>query len=688
MNEQGRNRLAGSTSPYLLQHAGNPVDWYPWGQEALQRARREDRPILLSIGYSACHWCHVMARESFEDPDTAALMNRLFVNIKVDREERPDLDRIYQTAHQLLARRPGGWPLTVFLTPDQRPFFAGTYFPPKPRGGLPAFRDLLEQVAGAYREQRDAIEGQNQALVAALEQLDSRAAGTRLPGREPAQAARAALEDLHDRQHGGFGEAPKFPQPTLIERLLRDYARSATGRQPDRAALQMACNSLRRMALGGLWDHVGGGFFRYSVDRYWSIPHFEKMLYDNAQLLGLYAEAFEATGDVLFQRVARETADFLLRDLRHPAGGFCAALGADSDGGEGTYYLWTPEQVQAVLDVDEARLVMARLGLEEPANFQGRWHLHADATFSELAARLRLPRDRVTALWESAREKLRRVREQRSPPLRDDKLLTAWNALAASGLARAARVLEDDALGLAAQQTLRFLQRELCGDARLRASWREGVAAHPATLDDHAALLVALLEMLALEWDDTALDWAVELGELLLARFQDPARGGFYFTADDHEPLIHRPRPFADESTPSGNALAVRGLLALGELLGEARYLEAAEGALKAAAPLLEEQPLGHCALVTDLERWRAPEARVLLRLPEDQAQPWRVAARRGFAPERRIYRLPPDGGRLGPGPAVQVCAGQRCLPEPADPETLARQLSGADEATLYSSSP
>ncbi len=381
------NRLDKETSPYLQQHADNPVDWYPWGEEALSRARDEDRPILLSIGYSACHWCHVMAHESFEDPEIARVMNELFVNIKVDREERPDLDRIYQTAHALLSERTGGWPLTVFLTPDQTPFFAGTYFPRESRYGLPGFPELLQRIEELYRTRRADIDQQNTSLREALGRIEARAAMSDAHLDATAlDRARGELAKSFDRTHGGFGAAPKFPHPPMLNRLLRHWAATARDGRDDEPALHMVRFSLERMAEGGLYDHLGGGFARYSVDDHWMIPHFEKMLYDNGPLLALYAEAHAATGDPALARIAEETAAWVMREMQAPEGGYYSALDADSEGHEGTYYVWTQEEVREVVADDDYALFAARYGLDRPANFEGRWHLYGAAPLDALAA--------------------------------------------------------------------------------------------------------------------------------------------------------------------------------------------------------------------------------------------------------------------------------------------------------------
>ncbi|MGH8261968.1 MAG: thioredoxin domain-containing protein, partial [Steroidobacteraceae bacterium] len=426
-----RNRLAAATSPYLQQHAANPVDWYPWGPEALERARVENKPILLSIGYSACHWCHVMAHESFEDAETAQLMNRLYVNIKVDREERPDLDRIYQIAHQMLSQRGGGWPLTMFLTPDDHtPFVGGTYFPKDSRYGLIGFKDLLVRVEEFYRTARAEISDQGAAVRNAFATLNPPADREAVFNREPLAQARQELAASFDPQFGGFGSAPKFPHPTNVERLLREWRATALGSNPDLEALYMATRTLRSMAEGGIYDQLAGGFSRYSVDRWWMIPHFEKMLYDNGPLLALYAQAAVATGDALYRRIALETAEWVMRDMQSPAGGYYSTLDADSEGHEGKFYVWDRKEVESLLVPDAYKLFAPRFGLDREPNFEERhWHLHIFKSLEAIATEADRSVDDVARSIDAARTKLLAVREKRIWPGRDEKILVAWNGL-------------------------------------------------------------------------------------------------------------------------------------------------------------------------------------------------------------------------------------------------------------------
>ncbi len=681
-----RNALARETSPYLRQHADNPVQWYPWGTEALELARTLDRPILLSIGYSACHWCHVMAHESFADPVTAGLMNERFVNVKVDREERPDLDRIYQTAHQVMNQAGGGWPLTVFLAPGtHRPFFSGTYFPPEQRYGMPAFRTVLEKVAEFYASRKDDLREFGDKLVEVLGQLqpppgDGDAALTR----EPLGAARATLQREFDGQFGGFGDAPKFPHPANLELLLRAWRASAPADDPDLQALYMSTLTLTRMAEGGLYDQLGGGFSRYSVDAYWMIPHFEKMLYDNGQLLGVYAQAAVATGEPLFRRVAAETAEWMLRDLAAPAGAFYSTLDADSEGHEGKFYVWTPDQVRGLLAADENEVFARRFGLDREPNFEGKWHhLHVYKGVADIATELAQDEAATERMLDEARRRLLDVRNARVWPARDEKILASWNGLAIGGLARASRALGRDDLADAALRAARFLRAQCWRDGRLLAVHTAGQSRFPAYLDDYAALAWGLLELLEARWDPDALAWTIELVEALLARFADTA-GGFYFTADDAESLIVRPKTWSDDATPAGNGLAARALVRLGFLLAEPRYLAAAEATLRAARAAMERYPHGHGSLLMALDEFTEPPAIVVLRGAEDDLASWTGEIDKLFDPKRMVVAIPGSARDLPSGLAdkssptsgtvAYICRGMTC----SAPVRSLRELLGA----------
>ena len=648
MPESGHsNRLAAETSPYLRQHALNPVNWYPWGEAALALAQSERRPILLSIGYAACHWCHVMAHESFEDEATAALMNARFINIKVDREERPDLDRLYQLAHQMLTRRGGGWPLTMFLMhEDQRPFFGGTYFPPEQRHGLPSFRELLVQVADYYRDHEAELRSSALAVVRALEELQAAPApGTQRLDAAPLRSCRAQLERSFDRDWGGFGGAPKFPHAPLVQRSLRDWHASAGTDVPDLQALYMATLTLTRMAEGGLFDQLGGGFYRYSVDGQWAIPHFEKMLYDNALLLGVYAEAACATGEALFREVAGRTADWMLAELRAPGGAFYSSLDADAGGVEGSYYVWDRAAVRSALNTDEYTVFAAHHGLDLPPNFEH--HAHHLLVAQPLAALGKTGHSspaQLASLLASARTKLLALRERRVHPERDEKILVSWNALAIRALATAARVLDRPDLAQAATAALRYLRTQHWRGGRLLATSGSGEARLNAYLDDYAFLADAILELATVRFDAGELQFACELLEVVLSAFSDERNGGFYFTSADHEALISRPKSFGDEALPAGNGIAAVVLQRLGFLLGESRYLVAAERTLRAAWQAMQEYPPGHASLLQALEETLTPAEIVILRGPIAVIEPWRRQLAALYAPRRVVLAIPADG--------------------------------------------
>ncbi|HUR29137.1 MAG TPA: thioredoxin domain-containing protein [Planctomycetota bacterium] len=691
------NRLADETSPYLRQHATNPVDWYPWGEEALAVARKSGKPVLLSIGYSACHWCHVMAHESFEDPATAAVMNELFVNIKVDREERPDLDKIYQFAHQVLTQRGGGWPLTMFLThDDQKPFFGGTYFPDEARYGMPAFTTLLKRVAEYYREQRDELRAQNDTLMDVFSDLTPAPleTGTALTA-APLAALRAQLGETFDKQNGGFGGAPKFPHPASLDRLLRHWYGTASSTAPDLHALYMASLTLQRMADGGIYDQLGGGFARYAVDQFWMIPHFEKMLYDNGALLATYAEAALATGDPLFRRVARETGEWLLREMQDPAsadagGGFYSAYDADSEGHEGRFYVWSREEVQAALGADEWRVFSRRFGFDQQPNFEGSWHAHVFVSVADLAKETELEPGRVEGLIDSARAKLLAIRSKRVWPGLDDKILTSWNALAIRGLALAARTLDRPDFAAAADRALEFVRTTLWipsggTTGRLLATAKDGVAHLNAYLDDYAYLANALLEMLQVRWKNEDVAWLRALLDAMLEHFEDPRLGGFFFTSDDHEALIHRSKSFSDDAIPSGNGIAARALIRAGYLLGETRWLVAAERTLRASWLALSRFPHGHVSLIEALDEYLVAPEIVIIRGAADEAVRWQRELGRLYAPHRLTFAIPSHESaldaaladkRAGAGTRAYVCRGTTCSAPIESLPDLARQAA------------
>jgi uncharacterized protein YyaL (SSP411 family) len=660
------NRLASATSPYLRQHAENPVDWHPWGEEALTLAKTQDKPILLSIGYSACHWCHVMAHESFEDPAVAAVMNERFVNIKVDREERPDLDQIYQTAHALMTRRSGGWPLTVFLTPGGAPYFAGTYFPKHERYGMPGFLDILPRIADAYHDQGPAIAEQGERLSRALEALEPTQPSVTLPTAAPARDL-ARLERAFDPVHGGFGGAPKFPHAAELDFCLRE----ATLRNDDDARA-IVRTSLSQMAAGGIFDQLGGGFCRSSIDAQWSIPPFETMLYDNAALLALYADASRAGLDPGFRGTAMAIVDWLVREMRAPDGAFYSSLDADSEGVEGKFYVWTRDEVHAALPDDEYAVAAARYGLDGPPNFEDHaWNLRVDASIDAIAARLRIAQSDVETRLAAARAALFARRATRVRPGLDDKILTSWNALMIAALARASRALDEPALGSLAFTALDRLIATAWRDGRLYATRHGDQSALPAYLDDYAFLLAALLEAIQTRFRASDFTLARELADALLARFEDRERGGFWFTSHDHERLYHRTKPAHDNATPSGNGIAAQSLILLGHLASEMRYIDAAERAVELFAPGLAESGGSQSTLVVALERLLAPPTTVILDGERDRARAWQRTLERAYRPDVLVVDMadtdaPPvlrKGDAPPQGAHAWVCRGMQCLP-------------------------
>jgi len=693
------NRLAGETSPYLLQHAHNPVDWYPWGPEALERARAEDKPIFLSIGYAACHWCHVMERESFEDPVTAAELARDFVAIKVDREERPDLDQVYMAAVQAMTGQ-GGWPMSVFLTPDGRPFYGGTYFPSAPRGEMPAFRQVLAAVALAWRDQRASVEASGDRLVAALSE------GLRSPGVGavdgeatsplPAGAAAAAVATLQtsfDARHGGWGRAPKFPQPMTIEFLLRRLA--AVGPNGDQAALNMVRITLDRMAAGGLRDQLGGGFHRYSTDGEWLAPHFEQMLYDNAQLGRLYLHAWQLLGDERDRAVACGTLDAIVRDFTTAERGLAASRDADTDGLEGATFTWTPTEVAMALPPGspDVGLVEAAWDVTELGNWHeahGRTILRRVRTDAELAESSGVSIAEIQIRLERGRVDLLAARDRRPQPKRDDKVLAGWNGLAIAALAEGAIALgadgdseRADRYGSAAIAAARVcVDGLLDANGRLWRSWKDGRATGAGVLEDHACLAEGLLALYAATFDERWFQAARELAESILDRFADPA-GGFFDTAADHEVLITRPKDLQDNAVPSGNSMAVTVLLRLAALTGDGRYRDAAERALRLVADVAPGHPTFFGQWLVALELALAdvdevaivgnpllPATELLLGVVRAGFRPNQVVAL-SASPALSAIELLADRSQVDGRPTAFVCHGFTCLLPVTEPEAL-----------------
>jgi uncharacterized protein YyaL (SSP411 family) len=610
------NRLAGETSPYLLQHAANPVDWYPWGEEAIQRARAEDRPIFLSIGYSACHWCHVMEHESFEDPEIAALMNEHFVNIKVDREERPDLDQIYMTAVQAMTGH-GGWPMSVFLTPELKPFYGGTYFPPTDARGMAGFPRVLLSVHRAWEERRDEI---RQSAAEMTEQL--RAYGTLPKGSSTLEAgmldnaARTILRNF-DPTHGGFGRAPKFPHPMDIKVLLRHHARTG-----DEYALHAVRHTLGKMARGGIYDHLGGGFARYSTDERWLVPHFEKMLYDNALLASAYLEAYQATRDAEFGRVARETMDYVLGRMTDREGAFYSTEDADSEGVEGMYYVWSLAEINGVLGADRAKTFAYVYDVTESGNWEHQNILNLPKPIDQAARMLGHDEDELRAELAADRAKLLAVRDRRVPPGKDTKVLVSWNGLMIAALAEGGRILGDprylDAAGRAAGF---ILDRMRQADGRLLHTYKDGRARLDAYLDDYANFIDGLTRLYEATGEPRWIESALELTQVLNDEFSDPVHGGFFYTGHHHEALIARQKDFTDNATPSGNGMSATALVRLGALTGRGDLTQAGRSALESVQVLLEREPAAAGQSLIALDFLLAPTREFAVIAGDDAAE-------------------------------------------------------------------
>jgi uncharacterized protein YyaL (SSP411 family) len=672
------NRLAGESSPYLRQHRDNPVDWYPWGKEAFERAESEDLPVLLSVGYSACHWCHVMAHESFEDAETARLMNEHFVNVKVDREERPDVDAIYMNAVQAMTGS-GGWPMTVVLTPQGEPFFGGTYFPSDDRYGRPSFRKVLTALADAWRERRDEVissAGEMRSYLARLGRTEA------APGGLDPNLPRDALEALNrefDSLHGGFGGAPKFPPHSVLRFLLA---------RPGEHARDMAHLTLRRMAKGGIHDQVGGGFARYSVDERWLVPHFEKMLYDNAQLLSRYSEGYRHNADPLYARVIDGTVEWMVRELRHPDGGFHSALDADSEGEEGLFYLWDEAELDALLG-DEAPLAKAWFGVSPEGNFEGRNILTAPEDEEGLASRFEVDADALEDRVESWRRRLLAAREKRVRPGLDDKVIASWNGLAIAGLADAGRVLHRPVYVEHARAAAQFVRREMWRDGRLLHAYGGGRARIEGLLEDYAYLGLGLLALYHASFEEEWLLWALELVESIGAHFVDE-QGAFFSTPDDGEPLIVRPKGLTDTAVPSDNAAAAELFVQAARLTGRRELEERALAAVAGLADLVRRHPTGFGATLVAMEFLLHPPREVavigdradaatrsLLRIVQQQPLPYAVVAHADEPGHPLVERLPFLQGRglVDGKPAAYVCEAGACRMPVTEPQELAREL-------------
>ncbi|MDM7934142.1 MAG: thioredoxin domain-containing protein [Methanothrix sp.] len=671
------NRLIKERSPYLLAHAYNPVDWYPWGDEAFEEARRMDRPIFLSVGYSTCHWCHVMAEESFEDPEVAALMNEAFVCVKVDREERPDIDGIYMAAAVAMTGG-GGWPLTVVMTPEGEPFFAATYIPRTGRFGRIGLKELIPMISEMWQKERGQLLGISDKLMERLRERED-VVGCRPPDASTLERGYVELSALYDASNGGFGGAPKFPAPHNIFFLLRYWYRTGL-HQP----LEMAETTLQAMRMGGIYDHVGFGFHRYSTDAGWQVPHFEKMLYDQALLTMAYTEAYQATGRGEYARTAREILEYLLRDMRSPEGGFYSAQDADSEGEEGRYYLWKEEELSAILDREEWGLVIRLFDIHEGGNFEGGGNiLRLRSTMRDAASVLGIGEEELSARLERIRERLLSARSRRARPSRDEKILCDWNGLTIAALSAAARALDEPEYALAARGAAEFiLERMRTQDGRLLHRYL-GEAGVQANLDDYAFLIWGLIDLYEAVLDSRYLRAALELNRLMLDHFWDGERGGLFFTPDDGERLLVRRKVAYDGATPSGNSAAMLNLMRLAHLTGDAEMEERAWKIANALSCSLDLRPSGHTMLLSALEFATGPSFEiVLVGDPEEEGlQRLLGAVRSRYLPGGVVILASDDMSgmlnltdgmaRIDGLPTAYICSGNRCLAPTTDPERV-----------------
>jgi uncharacterized protein YyaL (SSP411 family) len=676
------NRLIGETSPYLLQHARNPVDWYPWGEEAFNRAVQEDRPVLLSIGYSACHWCHVMERESFENEYIASIMNEYFVNIKVDREERPDLDAVYMEAVQAMTGR-GGWPLTVFLAPDKKPFFGGTYFPPEDRQGMPGFPKVLKTVVQAYRTRRGEVKAAADDVITHLNRSQEVQRSVEPLTTEIIQAAFNRLKSEFDKHNGGLGTAPKFPQPMIFEFLLQYHYRHGNDE-----ALAMVEHTLHNMAKGGIYDQIGGGFHRYSVDNHWLVPHFEKMLYDNALLARLYLHGYQATGKPLYRRIVEETLDYVLREMQDAEGGFYSAQDADSEGVEGKYYVWTPGEIMEALGEDDGQIAIKYFGVTDHGNFEGSNILNQVIETESLATELGLSADEIEARIAGIKARLREKRAQRIAPYLDSKVLTDWNGLMLSSLAEAALVLDrEDYLQEAINNANFLMDTMLDRDVELlKHAYKDGHAKIPGYLLDHALLCDGLLSLYEATFDPRWLNSARKLAAAMISQFWDDAHGCFYDNGDRQEVLVVRPRNIFDNALPSGSAMAASVLIHLARLTDSREYEKLAAAAIRSVHDFLTRYPSGFSQWLCDLDlylsqpkeiaifgRLHDPATKSLIKVIKQRYLPGAVLA--GLSPDQSA----PDNGipllrdrdMIDKKPTAYVCESYVCQTPVTDPEAL-----------------
>ena len=673
------NRLANETSPYLLQHAGNPVDWFPWGDEAFAKARTEDKPILLSIGYSACHWCHVMEHESFENEAIAALMNESFVSIKVDREERPDLDEIYMNAVQMLTKR-GGWPMTVFLTPEGKPFFGGTYYPPEDRHGMPGFPRVLKAVVEAYRNKPQDVARNVDQIVAALDRMSVLSETGQELSVEVVTRGAEGLTPAYDATHGGFGRAPKFPNAGVFNLFLRSYRLSG-----NRRYLEMITETLRKMAEGGMYDQLGGGFHRYSVDDKWLVPHFEKMLYDNGQLAQVYAEAYRITKDEFFKRIVVETLEYALREMCQPEGGFYSAQDADSEGEEGKFFVWTREEVLELLGKEHGEIFCRVYDVSDLGNFEGKNILHPILTVEQAAKYFKKEQAEIEAVLSESRARLFEVREKRVKPFRDEKVIVSWNGLMLSGVAAGYAITGDERIREAGARTVDFIFTRMFDNGLLLHTYKDGQAKLLGYLDDYAFLIAGLLDLFEATFEADLLERSKALARTMVDEFWDQENGGFFYTGKSHEQLISRTKPGFDHSIPSGNSVAASVLLRLHHYTGEQDLMERAEKVLRLHYDAMAKEPFGLATMLGALDFHLSMPAEIVMVAGKEDADARGVVqqVQDSYLPNKTFQWVSPDArledispllegkSQVGGKPTVYVCRNFTCAPPVTDWEGL-----------------
>ncbi len=677
-----KNSLAGETSPYLLQHADNPVEWYPWGEEALQKAKDENRPIFLSIGYSSCHWCHVMAHESFEDPAIAQLMNQWFVNIKVDREERPDVDTIYMKALVSMIGH-GGWPMSLFLTPAQEPYFGGTYFPPTPKFNRPGFPQILQQARDLYLQDKEKLKSRVGQVLQRLGDGGSSTASNSGSAKELMDDSVHIMTEKYDEEYGGFGAATKFPEPMIYSLLLLHWLRGGS-----QESLLMADRSLTKMAEGGMFDQLGGGFHRYSTDRLWKVPHFEKMLYDNALLARLYLEAFQATKQDFHSDVAKRIFEYVLREMTSPEGGFYSSQDADTEGGEGRFFLWELKEVLDLLGPRNAKVIARHYGMSAPGNFDRKNILHINEDLETIAKSENIPIFEINHIVNTGRKALFEARGKRRRPETDTKILAGWNGMMTAAFAKGYSVLRDRALLETAQKAGEFVWKNMWTESGLLRVYKDGQAKIPAFLEDYAWTMEAFLNLYEASFDLVWIERARDVADRLIADFWDEDGGGFFMTGRQYEKLIHRPKISNDEAVPSANAIAAQALTTLGRLTGEKSYLEKAEAAVAAFRGNMEGRPASHNGFLCALDYLTKPPAEIVIAGPKDHPEFEKMiqAAQQDLRPEKLLIHadgeaakklLPLAEGKSAPQgePAAWVCQNQTCHPPATSAEALTNLL-------------